>query len=158
MSCQPSPQPQASGTAAATASSGTTTNSATRKRSRKEPGSASTSGSGARGEAAGGPGGPVTRASGGAVMGFLALLGAPRAGDYAYVTVTYEDVGYAREERRFHLDVGRVTRIGRLRVSHREMSYTGSGVVAPDRKGRAGMAPGGGFAARLVGPKALGLA
>src|SRR5690348_10364619 len=101
MSCQPRPQPQASGMAAATASSGTTTNKPTRKRSRKELGSGSISGSGADGEPARAPGVPVTMVPGDAVMiprsarglGAGATL---RAGNYAYVTVTYENVGYAR--------------------------------------------------------------
>src|SRR6266704_2680041 len=108
MSCQPSPQPQASGTAAATASSGTTTNNATRERSRKELGSGSISGSGPGAGlagvpgAAGVPGGPVTRVPGDAVMGGSSLCSGRhgrgftlRAGNYAYVTVTYESVGYA---------------------------------------------------------------
>ena len=64
--------------------------------------------------AAGVLGGRVRRVSGGAVMGSSLCSGATgggslRAGDYAYVTVTYEYVGYARGWLRFHQEVVYVT-------------------------------------------------
>src|SRR5215813_1061901 len=143
-SCQPSPQPQASGTAAATASSGTPTNTPTRSRSVAELCSGSTSGSGVR--CAPGPvlGGPATRVSGTAVMVGPRSARAPRAGKrssagclvagvsrlwlpssrtgYAYVTVTYETVSWARGLLRFHQEVAHETSAGYRMVSHYEIS------------------------------------
>src|SRR6266700_5924067 len=95
MSCQPRPHPHASGTAATRASRGTTTNRPIRKRSTALLGSGSMSGTGTR---------RVTRGGLAVVVSGVAVIVAPRlawgaaGGDgYAYVSVTYVTVSFARE-------------------------------------------------------------